>query len=1200
MVFPNSPKIRGLWAEGAGGLRLVALEDQAAPGTEPGVTFEMFIPAAFSDAGRMVFVGLLQGPGITDANDVGIWTESDTGLQLVARDGQQIPGKAPGVTLPQIRFASRELQVTTNRAGRIAFVAGFAIWAQDDEGELMPVFASSESTEFAAGEMDFLRGAFDFAPVEVGGAPPKMSRGTASGGRPAVFNDDGQLVFRTDQGVFLTHVDARAVDKPVSTANFSYAGAALGSVDTFTGELFLETKDLSLPSPLPLRFSRYYASLISKSGNIDVGMGRNWLHNFAMALTRTGRHIEVASAKGRVLHFEKNGGAWDFLGPRDFLFQLVETGDDFTFGDPDGQLYTFKMDRGLGRLVEIADGKGNAHILSYNGDDRLIEVADGLGKKLSLTYSGDLLATVSDGTRSIAFEYTSENLTAVTDPMGKVTRYSYDSSEPEDGLLTSVTQPNGNTPVTIAYVDSPSNRLAFVDSRLVESVTDADGHTYRLEYLAGTTVLTDPLGNTRRDGHDERGRLSLIEDEAGNTVQLVYDADGRRSAIHDRLGGVTAFAYDQPSGKIASITEADGATTEYGYTARDARGIDVFDLTEVRHPNGAADRLTRDSAGNITTWTDRAGKAWRYAYDGRGLLLSITNPLGGKSTKTYNSDGSLASIQDNAGNTTRLNYDALGRFSGLAHADGTSVAFTWNDGDELLSLKDERDQITTYAYDDNGNLTGVTDPVGHTTEYEHDTMDRLVEVRDPETSTSTAETTSSMSYDELWRPQTYTLPGGERATLKYDALSRVTSVTHPDGKIWTATYNAEAMLASVTDPDSQTDTFEADVLGRLVQTVSPLGEAIQVAYDNMGLTTRITQPDGGQANYAYDARGFLTGISFPGNVSISYKRNDLGQATEITDANGGLWRVAYDPQGRMTSFTDPLDKKTEYAYDSRNRIFNIRFPGDGGALEADYDGVGNVSELRYLPPAPPPGGLTKPRAAAGDISANRKRGSAQQTGDVPFGPQPPGQQSVPVTLRYEFDPMARLVQTADLLLARDKRGRLVRSNQIEIDYFGNQLRGLVLTKRPQTGVFYHYEEKTGRLAAVRDSFGGLTTFKYDGKGLLTQIVRPNGITTSYQYDAHGNPVFVEEFLTKKDAAAGKLLSAHTALIRSGKVTNEVIRGDYKKFVDSLDVAKEERTQGFDRSHKLQVGAFDDHGRLVRDAVRVYSWDLASQLVPDQA
>lgn len=76
-------------------LETVAVSGTQAPGTAAGVTFRNAFSVPIVDStGRVCFRNQLAGPGVTSANDVGIWVGEPGRLALVAREGDPAPGAA--------------------------------------------------------------------------------------------------------------------------------------------------------------------------------------------------------------------------------------------------------------------------------------------------------------------------------------------------------------------------------------------------------------------------------------------------------------------------------------------------------------------------------------------------------------------------------------------------------------------------------------------------------------------------------------------------------------------------------------------------------------------------------------------------------------------------------------------------------------------------------------------------------------------------------------------------------------------------------------------------------------------------------------------------------------------------------------------------------------------------------------------------
>ena len=107
------------------------------------------------------------------------------------------------------------------------------------------------------------------------------------------------------------------------------------------------------------------------------------MHNFDLSLLHVGNEIDIVFFRGRKIRFELNVADWELEGSKDIPFQLVEDGADFVLGDPRSQMmYRFNSD---GELIRIEDRNGNSHVLSYTNNN-LTQVTDGVGRTLTFNY----------------------------------------------------------------------------------------------------------------------------------------------------------------------------------------------------------------------------------------------------------------------------------------------------------------------------------------------------------------------------------------------------------------------------------------------------------------------------------------------------------------------------------------------------------------------------------------------------------------------------------------------------------------------------------------------------------------------------------------------------------------------------------------------------------------------------------------------
>jgi hypothetical protein len=89
--------VDGIWSGAAGNVNLFARYGMQAPGTDVGVSFLSFKNLDINSASRKAFQATLTGPGVTDANNTGLWSDGFGQLSLVARTGNHAPGTSTGV-----------------------------------------------------------------------------------------------------------------------------------------------------------------------------------------------------------------------------------------------------------------------------------------------------------------------------------------------------------------------------------------------------------------------------------------------------------------------------------------------------------------------------------------------------------------------------------------------------------------------------------------------------------------------------------------------------------------------------------------------------------------------------------------------------------------------------------------------------------------------------------------------------------------------------------------------------------------------------------------------------------------------------------------------------------------------------------------------------------------------------------------------
>lgn len=106
-----------IWYSSASGTQLLAREGEQAPGLAGGVTFTGFGSVGMSRNGLAAFTGTLTGTGVNSTSDRAIWVGVPGGLNLVVREGDAAPGLSVGARFNVLPTTAH----CVNTSGQIAF-----------------------------------------------------------------------------------------------------------------------------------------------------------------------------------------------------------------------------------------------------------------------------------------------------------------------------------------------------------------------------------------------------------------------------------------------------------------------------------------------------------------------------------------------------------------------------------------------------------------------------------------------------------------------------------------------------------------------------------------------------------------------------------------------------------------------------------------------------------------------------------------------------------------------------------------------------------------------------------------------------------------------------------------------------------------------------------------------------------------------
>ena len=854
---------------------------------------------------------------------------------------------------------------------------------------------------------------------------------------------------------------------------WAFAGAKLGGdqgyINVRTGNLVLTSTDLARSAPsIGIAVRRTYNSMSTS----ELGFGYGWdlNSNYALSEDEAG-NVTLKEGDGSVHVFSLNPDG-TYARPAGVFMDLSKHPDGrYSILRKDGLDFAFDAS---GKITGISDRNGNSLLYSYTPvpgvGDRLTGITDLVGRLVTLTYDpAGHLAQVTDWEgRAYSYAYDVQgNLCLVTDPAGNQTAYRYDAYH----QLTSVADRVGNETL-----------ISLVDGKC-QSITAALGQVTSFTYdpVARRTTVTDSRNNSTLLEYDQVGSLTKRTDALGRSTLFQYDADGNLTQLTDVWNNTWLYHYDSAGNMDESNDPSETTTVAIFNQFNLPDRVSVYSAPD-RSALLADAQFTYDDCGNVlsaaesidasqgtyrtTTFhydparpgfvdaaTDPRGNVAEYTYDVYGYPETGTRyvnlPGGGTAPVAaetqYDSLGNLASVSDPGGNVTRYEYDLLGRPTNVFFPDGTSESVAYDAQGNAEARTDGNGRRTTYEYDRLGRALTVVDPLGNETTLAYDDANDRASITKPGGICTTYE------YDRIGRLKRVIDGVGQATVYTYDATMNKVTVTDPKGHWVTGTYDYRGLLTaytnavgtttiaydklgyktSVTDPNNKVIAYTYDDLGRLESVMDPMGEVITYEYDENNNMTRMTtrvRDSGGQyvdrvTTYAYDELSRRTAVTLPdlqgtGQVSSSY---------------------TYNANGNQATRTDGKGQTTDYEYDSRSRLIQVRYPS-GAEMSYTYDAVGNPLTMR---------------------------------------------DGVGITV-YHYDALNRLTSETDPF------GRTVQYSYDDVARIG--------TLSTDWGTITYQSNILGQLETVTDPSGGVTRYHYDMAGNCNQVDYPNGDVITCAYD----------------------------------------------------------------------------------------------------
>jgi RHS repeat-associated protein len=323
-----------------------------------------------------------------------------------------------------------------------------------------------------------------------------------------------------------------------------------------------------------------------------------------------------------------------------------------------------------GNLATSTDARGALATYTYDPLNRLTSIAYSLGGSTdqTISFSYDTgsngkshLTSASDSNHSMSWSYDGlGRVTAKSQVIGGIVQsvaYTYTS-----GNLTSLTTPSGQT-VTYGY-----NANHQVTSVAVNGTTVLNSVTY--EPLGPLSGWSWGNGTTTSRMYDTDGKIAQVV--SAGTKTFSYDDAFRITGISDTSSGAVnwTYAYDT----LDRITSGTSATVTRGWTY-DANGNRLTETGSA--PSTYAISPTSNQITGIT-----GALARTYGYDAAGNATGYATV-----TATYNDAGRLKTLTQ-GGYTETVVYNALGQRIAKSGGTAGTVLYGYDEAEHLLGEYD--------------------------------------------------------------------------------------------------------------------------------------------------------------------------------------------------------------------------------------------------------------------------------------------------------------------------------------------------------------------------------------------------------------------------------------------------------------------------------------------------------------------------------
>ena len=493
---------------------------------------------------------------------------------------------------------------------------------------------------------------------------------------------------------------------------------------------------------------------------------------------------------------------------------------------------------------------------------------------------------------------------------------------------------------------------------------------------------------------------------------------------------------------------------------------------------------------DIVVSSEDGGKL--YQFDANGKHLSTINTLTGTVLYqfSYDSNGYLIEIEDADGDITTIQRDAGGNPTAIISQDGQKTTLTLDSNGYLAKITNPANEATDYVYTSDGLLTSVTDPRGNASTMTYDTVGRLIKDENP--LGGFWQLNRSVNADGFTVDKTSALNRLTTYEVRYLSTGdRQRLLTDPGG-FTTETLIETNGATTINSPDGTITTIEKGPDPRFGMQ-APITEFLS-----------ITTPGGLSFNQTIDRVVTLTDES---------DLLSLQSRTDTIDINGRTYTRVYDAAGRTDTMTTPEGRQSTTTIDALGRIIQEQITGLE-SIHYSYDTRGRLSSILtgagldervftltynaegFLESITDP--LNRSTGFRNDPVGRITRQTLPDLREIDFSYDangnvtsitPPGQPAhffdyTAVNLTETYDPpdIGITPDTTSYSYSLDKElTQVLRPDGDTVDFTYNATTGQLTAMTIPGGAYaYAYDPATGNLTTISDPDGGTLSYIYDG------------------------------------------------------------------------------------------------------------------------